>query len=37
MSGIMLAFIGVSSGSTIVFVADGSFSGTPMAVVAFGG
>jgi hypothetical protein len=37
MSGIMLAFVGGSFGSSIIFVADGSFSGAPMAVVAFGG
>jgi hypothetical protein len=35
MSGILLAFVGASFGGVVVF--DGSFSGAPMAVVAFGG
>ena len=40
MSGILLAFIGASFGGgvpPVVIVNDGSFSGAPMAVVAFGG
>jgi hypothetical protein len=39
MSGIMLAFLGASfgGGAPPVVVFDGSFSGAPMAVVAFGG
>jgi hypothetical protein len=39
MSGILLAFVGASfgGGGGDVFVVDGSFSGAPMAVVAFGG
>jgi hypothetical protein len=36
MSGIMLAFIGVSSGAA-VFVIDGSFSGAPLMATSFGG
>jgi len=36
MSGILLAFVGASFGGVVV-VSDGSFSGAPMAVVAFGG
>jgi hypothetical protein len=36
MSGIMLAFIGVSSGAE-VFVVDGSFSGAPIMSIPFGG
>lgn len=36
MSGIMLAFIGVSSGATVLVV-DGSFSGAPIMATAFGG
>lgn len=35
MSGILLSFIGVSSAA--ILIVDGSFSGAPMAVVAFGG
>jgi len=38
MSGILLAFVGASFGvGGGVSVVDGSFSGAPMAVVAFGG
>jgi hypothetical protein len=39
MSGILLAFVGASfgGGAIVVFAIDGSFSGAPMAVVAFGG
>ena len=39
MSGILLAFVGASfgAGGGGVAVVDGSFSGAPMAVVAFGG
>jgi hypothetical protein len=37
MSGILLAFVGASFGGGVVVVADGTFSGAPMAVVAFGG
>jgi hypothetical protein len=38
MSGILLAFVGASfGGGGIVLIVDGSFSGAPMAVVAFGG
>jgi hypothetical protein len=38
MSGIMLAFIGASfGGGEVVIISDGSFSGAPMAVFAFGG
>lgn len=36
MSGIMLAFF-VSGGAAAPLVADGSFSGAPIADVAFGG
>jgi hypothetical protein len=37
MSGIMLAFIGSSSGAAPVFVVDGAFSGAPIMTTAFGG
>jgi hypothetical protein len=38
MSGILLAFVGASfGGGVVVLVPDGTFSGAPMAVVAFGG
>jgi hypothetical protein len=37
MSGIMLAFIGVSSGGAAVLVVDGSFSGAPIMSIPFGG
>jgi hypothetical protein len=37
MSGILLAFVGASFGVGGVLVVDGTFSGAPMAVVAFGG
>jgi hypothetical protein len=36
MSGIMLAFIGVSSGATVLIV-DGAFSGAPIMSIPFGG
>lgn len=37
MSGILLAFVGGSYGAAfIVFVADGSFSGAPLADLSFG-
>jgi len=36
MSGILLAFVGASFGGGVLVV-DGTFSGAPMAVVAFGG
>jgi hypothetical protein len=37
MSGILLAFIGASFGGGGVLVVNATFSGAPMAVVAFGG
>ena len=38
MSGILLAFVGASFGASgAVLVVSGTFSGAPMAVVAFGG
>jgi hypothetical protein len=37
MSGILLAFVGASFGGGGALVVDGTFSGAPMATVAFGG
>jgi hypothetical protein len=37
MSGIVLMFFGTGAGGAVAVVADGSFSGAPLADVSFGG
>lgn len=37
MSGILLAFFNVAGGGAVAVVADGSFSGAPLADLSFGG
>lgn len=37
MSGILLAFFATPGGGAVAVVADGTFSGAPLADVSFGG